>query len=126
MRSFVSARERLPFYLLYDKEALGTDKIPSRPVAVSKNGARVLPLKVVPVPGHRQKIMFRLVAVPENQQRAPSLNEALGNVHTSTWATDTKYKRVQTGNRCLLQCTDILPEFLRGYLIKGCVHISDQ
>ena len=70
--SFVSVREPLPFCLLYDKEALGTDKI------VSKNGARVLSLEVVPVPGHRQKVLFRLVAVPENRERAPGTKSERG------------------------------------------------
>ena len=31
---------------------MGTDKILFRPVPVLKNGARLLPLEVVPVPGH--------------------------------------------------------------------------
>ena len=48
------------------------------------NGARVLPLEVVPMPGHgaqifaehRQKALFRLAPVPENWERTPSLNGA--------------------------------------------------
>ena len=55
---------------------MGTDKILFTPVPVPRNGARVLPLEVVPVPGHRQKALFRLVPVPENRERAPSLNGA--------------------------------------------------
>ena len=55
---------------------MGTDKILFTPVPVPRNGNRVLPLEVVPVPGHRQKALFRLVPVPENRERAPSLNGA--------------------------------------------------
>ena len=58
-----------------------TDKIVFTPVPVPRNGARVLPLEVVPVPrfllGHPQYTMFRRGAVPENRERAPSLNRAL-------------------------------------------------
>ena len=54
---------------------MGTDKILFTPVPVPRNGARVLPLEVLP--GHRQKALFRLVPVPENRERAPSLNGAL-------------------------------------------------
>ena len=78
-----------PLCLLYRREAWGkgvrTDKILFRPVPVPRNGARVLPLELVPVPGtmpkfllrHRQNTMFRLGAVPENRAWAPSLNGAL-------------------------------------------------
>ena len=35
---------------------MGTDKILFRPVIMPRNGARVLALEVVPVPGHGAKI----------------------------------------------------------------------
>ena len=38
---------------------MGTDKILFTPVPVPRNGARVLPLKVVPVPGHGAQIFAR-------------------------------------------------------------------
>ena len=38
---------------------MGTDKILFRPVPVFRNGARVLPLEVVPVPGHGAQIVAR-------------------------------------------------------------------
>ena len=41
---------------------VGTDKIPFRLLPVPRNGARVLPLEVVFVLGHRQKALFRLSA----------------------------------------------------------------
>ena len=54
---------------------MGTDKILFTPVPVPRNGARVLPLEVVPVPGHGAQIFaraptissIRLVSVPENR-----------------------------------------------------------
>ena len=63
---------------------MGTDKILFTPVPVPRNGARVLSLEAVPVPGHvprfllghRQKALFRLVPVPGNREPAPSLNGA--------------------------------------------------
>ena len=63
---------------------MGTDKILFRPVPVPRNGARVLPLEAVPVPGHdaqifaraQTKSLFRLVLVPGNREPAPSLNGA--------------------------------------------------
>ena len=39
---------------------MGTDKILFAPVPVPRNGARVLPLKVVPVPGHGAQIFARV------------------------------------------------------------------
>ena len=59
----------------------GTDESVFRQVALPGNGARVLPLEVVPCPGtllrfllgHQQKAMARLMPVPENRGRAPSL-----------------------------------------------------
>ena len=38
---------------------MGTDKILFTPVAVPRNGARVLPLEVVPVPRHGAQIFAR-------------------------------------------------------------------
>ena len=38
---------------------MGTDKILFTPVPVPRNGARVLPLEVVPVPGHGDQIFVR-------------------------------------------------------------------
>ena len=38
---------------------MGTDKILFAPVPVPRNGARVLPLEVVPVPGHGAQIFAR-------------------------------------------------------------------
>ena len=38
---------------------MGTDKILFTPVPVPRNGARVLPLEVVPVPGHGAQIFAR-------------------------------------------------------------------
>ena len=38
---------------------MGTDKILFRPVPVPRNSARVLPLEVVPVPGHGAQIFAR-------------------------------------------------------------------
>ena len=57
-----------------------TDKILSRPVLVPGNGARVLPFESMPrhgtqiLLGHGQKVLFRLVPMPENRERAPCLN----------------------------------------------------
>ena len=47
------------FVYCMPRRLFGTDKIPSRPVAVSKNGARVLPLEEVPVPGHGAEMFAR-------------------------------------------------------------------
>ena len=38
---------------------MGTDKILFTPVPVPRNGARVLPLEVVPVPGHGAQLFAR-------------------------------------------------------------------
>ena len=38
---------------------MGTDKILFTPVPVPRNGARVLPLEVVPEPGHGAQIFAR-------------------------------------------------------------------
>ena len=38
---------------------MGTDKMLFTPVPVPRNGARVLPLEVVPVPGHGAQIFAR-------------------------------------------------------------------
>ena len=51
-----------------------------------RDGARVIPLEVVDTVIkclllHQQKAMFRLVPVPENQTRAPSLNGALAELN---------------------------------------------
>ena len=43
------------------------NKIRFRPVSMQRNSARVLPLKLVPVFGHRKKAMFRLVSVPSER-----------------------------------------------------------
>ena len=67
----------------YDKvNTTGTDEILFRLVPVLGHGARVLPLELLPVPGHsaqisarhQQKAMFRLVPVPG--AGAPSLKRA--------------------------------------------------
>ena len=65
---------------------MGSDKILFTPVPMPRNGARVLPLEVVPVPGHGAQIFAQAltkssvqtikVPVPENRVRAPSLNGA--------------------------------------------------
>ena len=39
---------------------MGTDKILFTPVPVPRNGARVLPLEVVPVPGYGAQIFARV------------------------------------------------------------------
>ena len=58
-------------------KSVGTDKILFTPVPVPRNGARVLPFKVVPMPAHSAEIFawttrnatFRLVPVPKNRIR---------------------------------------------------------
>ena len=61
---------------------MGTGKILFTPVPVRRNGARVLPLKAVPVPGHGAAIIAREPTKSSAQtstsarapERAPSLN----------------------------------------------------
>ena len=56
---------------------MGTDNILFTTVQVQRNSAQVLPLEVVPVPGHGAQIfaraptktLVRLVPVPENRER---------------------------------------------------------
>ena len=65
---------------------MGTDKILFRPVPVPRNGARVLPLEAVPVPGHGIQISARTPTKSYVQTSArvretvtfASMNEALG------------------------------------------------
>ena len=61
---------------------MATDRILFTLLHVPKNGVWVLPLEIVPVPGHsdqlfahaRKKTMFRLVPMPEHREWASSLN----------------------------------------------------
>ena len=82
--SYVSLAPAILFAVSYGdmRKKRGTDKILFIPVPVLGNGTRVLPLL-----GHRQKALFRLVPVPENRERAPSLKSFLAAL--SNWNRET-------------------------------------
>ena len=57
---------------------MGTDKILFTPVPVPSNGARVLPLEVVPVPGHGAQIFARVLTKSSLQTSARARELGMG------------------------------------------------
>ena len=81
-----------PFCLTYRREAKGkgvrTDKILFTPVPVPRNGARVLLLEVVPVPGHRAQIFARAPTIYYVQTRCRAREPGTGTKSEALFLTE--------------------------------------